>query len=174
MGCYNLPNGGCCRLTRGCVPGNSYNIVSFNLGNNHRLSVGFVSSLGLTTVIARMTSTHAYILRPTDRARHRLASRRLVRTNIHPSLVHLSIKVRGTSSVVTSVRRTLGTWLFLFLSFSASYFIPSQRGKVFLFLLLSLFAASSLSLSSLCGRSHLDTIILKSRNIIAGGGVISL
>lgn len=110
MGCYKLPSGGCCALTRGCVPGNSYKIVSFNLGNKHSMSVGFVSSLRFVTVIARMTSTHDYILRPTDRARHRLSSRRLVRTKMHPSLVHLSMNVRGTSSVVTSVRRTLGTW----------------------------------------------------------------
>lgn len=107
MGCYKLGDGGCCRLTRGCVPGNSYNIVTFNLRKAHRRTVGFVSDLGLTYVIARITSTHAYMLRPTDRARHRLASRRLVRTNITPSLVHLSINVRGIGSVVTSLRRTV-------------------------------------------------------------------
>lgn len=100
------------RVTVGCVPGNAYKIISFNVGNNERTTAIFVSDLGLTTVIARITSTHAYYLRPTSAARHRLASGRLRRYNIAPSLLHFSYKVRSTSSVVRSVRRTLSrVWL---------------------------------------------------------------
>lgn len=84
-------------------------MVSFNMGNKERGTRRFVGSLGLTTVIARITSTEAYILRPTDSARHRLSSRRLARYNMAPSLMELSINVRGMGSVVTSVSGTLGT-----------------------------------------------------------------
>lgn len=112
MGCTKLPSSGCCTLTRGCVGRNeAYNIVSFRLANNQRTTIHFVSDLGLTAVTARMTTSGAVVLRPTDRARHRVGSRRLTRTNMSPKVVHLSINVRGIRSVVTSVRRTLGgTW----------------------------------------------------------------
>lgn len=89
-------------------------MVSFTIGNKESYTIGFVSDLGLYNVTARITSTGAYVLRPTDRARHRVASRRLVRTNITPSLVELSMNLRGISSLVTSVDRTLsGVWFSL-------------------------------------------------------------
>lgn len=113
MGCTKLPRSGCRTLTRGCVGSNhAYNIVSFRLANNHSTTIHFVSDLGLTAVTARITTSVAVILRPTDRARHRVGSRRLIRTKISPKVVHLSVNVRGISSVVGSLRRTLGgTWV---------------------------------------------------------------
>lgn len=110
MGYPSLPKDGSCSLIRGCVPSKAYNIVAFKLGNKERTTIGVVSGLGLITVIARMTSTEDYMLRPTDRARERVGRRRLLRTNMRPSLVHFDLKVRGVRSLVTSMRRTLRSW----------------------------------------------------------------
>lgn len=107
IGCPNLRKSGCRRLTGGCLPLKAYNIVSLSVRNDERGTVGFVSDLGLTSGRIRITSVQAYILRPTDSARERLASRRLTTTNVAPNLVHFSMKLRGISSVVRSVRRTL-------------------------------------------------------------------
>lgn len=107
IGCSNLNGANRCSLITGCFPGKVNAVLSFLISNSRGGIEHVLSKARMFSCIPGVNSTHSLVISPTHVARHRIPLSTHVTTKIDSGLVELSVKLRGISSLVTSLSRTV-------------------------------------------------------------------
>lgn len=106
IGRPSLPRRPSRTLCKGCFPGKNNSVFAFRIQNNIGRTRAFVSDLRVFSLLTGITSIGSLIVRPTAAARSRLDTQRLRRRNVGPNAIHLSVKARRVSSLLSSLSRT--------------------------------------------------------------------
>lgn len=110
IGCAKLRSGPFCRLDAHRFNSLPKTVLAFSLPS-HRVYFHFVGQLEVVHETAGLFSGGALTVRPTDAVCNSFARSRHQNVSIDRGAVHLSIKLRQTSSLLSSVVRTLGDWV---------------------------------------------------------------